>query len=188
MVQTLKSSAEMSAKSVKGNYLTWKTGVMHAHSNNLQSAHDFKVVPEGTKVQTLSEGVQTVQRGQVVAFDADGNPYITSVSDIVKNNTGLSAEAQKELLTLQDIKLKRTMFHGDRNDSYKCLEADINGEPHYKVFSWEDRNNGFYSTIDTEEGAQRWLLINWNNGKLNKGELPSCYGKTGAEFYRETTY
>lgn len=34
-----------------------------------QAPGEFKVMPEGTKVKTVSEGVQTVQKGQVVALD-----------------------------------------------------------------------------------------------------------------------
>ena len=50
-------------------------------------------MPEGTKVKTVSEGVQTVQKGQVVALDHEGNPYVTTPANIVKRNEGLDSYA-----------------------------------------------------------------------------------------------
>ena len=55
-----------------------------------------KVVPEGTKVATL-EGEVEVKAGQVVALDHEGNPYVTTVSNILKRNEGLSTEALTKL-------------------------------------------------------------------------------------------
>ena len=210
ILQTMKSSAEVSAQNAKGNYLTWKTGNVHAHSNQLQGAEPymskandvkayrfnpngtpdeilannpgvfrgadgkyylpnkwnpaepylidpskeqmimlyggddmavcdgaifkgsyvdktayhakgalnyqdpaklqygqvvdvtkqapgaFKVMPEGTKIQTL-EGTRTVQAGEVVALDHNGNPYATTPQNIVKRNTGFSESAAETL-------------------------------------------------------------------------------------------
>ena len=210
ILKTMKSSAEVSAQNAKGNYLTWKTGTVHAHSNQLQGAEPymskandvqayrfnpngtpdeilannpgvfrgadgkyylpnkwnpsepylidpskeqmimlyggddmavcdgaifkgsyvdktafhtdgalnyqdptklqygqvvdvtkqapgaFKVVPEGTKIQTL-EGTRTVQTGEVVALDHNGNPYATTPQNILKRNTGFSEGAAETL-------------------------------------------------------------------------------------------
>lgn len=210
ILQTMKSSAEVSVQNAKGNYLTWKTGVVHANSNQLQGAEPymskandvqayrfnpngtpdeilannpgvfrgadgkyylpnkwnpsepylidpskeqmimlyggddmavcdgaifkgsyvdkaafhadgalkyqdptklqygqvvdvtkqapgaFKVMPEGTKIQTL-EGTRTVQAGEVVALDHNGNPYATTAQNILKRNTGFSENAAETL-------------------------------------------------------------------------------------------
>ena len=61
-----------------------------------QAPGAFKVVPEGTKVATL-EGEVEVKAGQVVALDHEGNPYVTTVSNILKRNEGLSTEALTKL-------------------------------------------------------------------------------------------
>lgn len=65
-----------------------------------QAPGAFKVMPEGTKIQTL-EGTRTVQAGEVVALDHAGNPYATTPANIVKRNTGFSVSAEKELLAQQ---------------------------------------------------------------------------------------
>lgn len=57
-----------------------------------QAQGAFKAMPEGTKIQTL-EGVRTVDKGEVVAFDHEGNPYATTPANILKRNTGLSNNA-----------------------------------------------------------------------------------------------
>lgn len=58
-----------------------------------QAPGAFKVMPEGTKIHTL-EGPRTVQAGEVVALDHEGNPYVTTIQNIAKRNTGFSQEAQ----------------------------------------------------------------------------------------------
>ena len=42
-------------------------------------------LPEGTKVQTL-EGPRTVQKGEIVAIDVEGNPYVQPVSKFESKN------------------------------------------------------------------------------------------------------
>ena len=64
-----------------------------------QAPGSFQVAPEGTKIMTL-EGPRTVKAGEVVAFDAQGNPYATPVSNILKRNTGLSDNAMENLLDI----------------------------------------------------------------------------------------
>lgn len=61
-----------------------------------QAPGAFKVMPEGTKVQTI-EGVRTVGKGDVVAIDHAGNPYVTPAKNITKRNTGLSQKALDNL-------------------------------------------------------------------------------------------
>jgi len=57
-----------------------------------QAPGAFKFAPVGTKVQTL-EGPQTVGEGQVVAFDHAGNPYVTTMSNILKRNMPIEGDA-----------------------------------------------------------------------------------------------
>lgn len=45
IAQTMKSAAEISARNAKANYMTWKTGVVQAHSNKLQGAHEYMSKP-----------------------------------------------------------------------------------------------------------------------------------------------
>jgi hypothetical protein len=61
-----------------------------------QAPGAFKVMPEGTKVETL-EGTRTVGKGEVVALDHEGNPYVTTPANILKRNTGLSDDAMNAL-------------------------------------------------------------------------------------------
>ncbi len=65
-----------------------------------QAPGAFKVMPEGTKIQTL-EGTRTVQQGEVVALDHAGNPYATTPANIAKRNTGFSFNAKKFLANEQ---------------------------------------------------------------------------------------
>ncbi len=71
-----------------------------------QAPGAFKVMPEGTKIQTL-EGVRTVGEGEVVALDHAGNPYATTPANILKRNIGFSDEAMN------------TMFEVDAAATYK---------------------------------------------------------------------
>ena len=61
-----------------------------------QAPGAFKVVPEGTKIKTL-EGVRTVKKGEVVALDHEGNPYVTTPANIVKRNEGLTRAGIKDI-------------------------------------------------------------------------------------------
>ncbi len=61
-----------------------------------QAPGAFKIMPEGTKIQTL-EGTRTVQAGEVVALDHAGNPYATTPANILKRNTGFTETALKQL-------------------------------------------------------------------------------------------
>lgn len=56
-----------------------------------QAKGSFIVVEEGTTIQTL-EGPRTVKAGKVVSIDAQGNPYVSPASNIVKRNTDFSNE------------------------------------------------------------------------------------------------
>ena len=288
ILQTMKSSAEVSAQNAKGNFLTLKTGTVHAHSNELQGAHQymskandvqayrfnpngtpeeilannpgvfrgadgkyylpnkwnsaepylidpskeqmimlyggddmavcdgaifkgsyvdkaafhaegalnyqdptklqygqivdvtkqapgaFKIMPEGTQIQTL-EGPRTVQAGEVVALDHNGNPYVTTVQNIVKRNTGFSVEAQRELLAHQKVKLTRVSHYQDYTDTQAYIEATIDGKPHKASFLM--MYDEMYSNLrkDPEGAALNWLLQNWDKGKLEPG-VADTYG------------
>lgn len=127
ILQTMKSSAEISSRNAKANYMTWKTGAIHPNSNKLQGAHEytikgdeqttaaFKVVPEGTKVQTV-DGVRTVQTGEVIAIDNSGNLCITTPKNITNNASNLSLEAQRDLFS--------TLGYKPYNDSYCQMVGD----------------------------------------------------------------
>ena len=67
-----------------------------------QAPGAFKVMPEGTKIQTL-EGTRTVQQGEVVALDHAGNPYATTPANILKRNTGFSNEAMTNLSKVDPV-------------------------------------------------------------------------------------
>ncbi len=60
-----------------------------------QAPGAFTVVPEGTKVQTL-EGVRTVGKGEVIAVDHTGSPYVSPAKNILKRN--IIDEAGTEIL------------------------------------------------------------------------------------------
>lgn len=64
-----------------------------------QAQGAFKAMPEGTKIQTL-EGIRTVDKGEVVALDHEGNPYATTPTNILKRNTGLSDSAIETLFEI----------------------------------------------------------------------------------------
>ncbi len=50
-----------------------------------QAPGAFTIAPEGTQVQTL-EGAATVGKGQVIAVDHAGNPYVTTAANVLKRN------------------------------------------------------------------------------------------------------
>ena len=67
-----------------------------------QAPGSFQVAPEGTKIMTL-EGQRTLKAGEVIAYDAQGNPYATPVKNILKRNTGLSANAMSKLSEVDPV-------------------------------------------------------------------------------------
>ncbi len=71
-----------------------------------QAPGAFKVVPEGTKIQTL-EGVRTVGKGEVVALDHAGNPYATTPANILKRNIGLSDNAMRTLYKMDPAAVEK---------------------------------------------------------------------------------
>lgn len=69
-----------------------------------QAPGAFKVMPEGTKIQTL-EGTRTVGNGEVVALDHAGNPYATTPANILKRNTGFTKNAANIMFeTIPELK------------------------------------------------------------------------------------
>ncbi len=67
-----------------------------------QAPGAFKVMPEGTKIQTL-KGTRTVQQGEVVAIDHAGNPYATTPKNILKRNSGFSDKAIANLSKVDPV-------------------------------------------------------------------------------------
>lgn len=59
-----------------------------------QAPGAYKTVPVGTRVKTL-EGWRTVGEGEVVALDHAGNPYVTTMSNVLKRNIPLETDASK---------------------------------------------------------------------------------------------
>lgn len=59
-----------------------------------QAPGGFTQVPVGTKVQTL-EGITTVGEGQVIAVDHAGNPYVTTMANVLKRNIPVDTTASK---------------------------------------------------------------------------------------------
>ena len=57
-----------------------------------QAPGAFTVLPEGTTVQTL-EGAATVNKGDVVALDVFGNPYVTDAPRVIKRNMDFTPAA-----------------------------------------------------------------------------------------------
>ncbi len=60
-----------------------------------QAPGAFKIVPEGTKVQTL-EGLRTVGDGEVIAVDHTGSPYVTTAKNVLKRNIPIDSEKSIE--------------------------------------------------------------------------------------------
>lgn len=91
-----------------------------------QAPGAFKVMPEGTKIQTL-EGVRTVGEGEVVALDHAGNPYATTPANILKRNTGLSDNAMKTLYQLDPAAVEKNnmaWLKTNKPDRYSAIVAE----------------------------------------------------------------
>ena len=92
-----------------------------------QAPGAFKVMPEGTKIQTL-EGTRTVQQGEVVALDHAGNPYATTPKNILKRNTGFTENGYSNLATVDrsavELQLFKNKFKNDLSFLPENLRAD----------------------------------------------------------------
>lgn len=139
-----------------------------------QAPGAFKVMPEGTKIQTL-EGPRTVQAGEVVALDHAGNPYATTAQNIAKRNTGFSVEGQAELLDQQGVKLKEVyydFFYANRTHQDEIV-INMNGKTYTAIVPDGlpcSRRDFFYPTSkDYQSDAQEWLLNNLNKANFLEG-------------------
>ncbi len=103
-----------------------------------QAPGAFKVMPEGTKIQTL-EGVRTVGEGEVVALDHAGNPYATTPANILKRNIGFSQNAENTLNTMklqsqnnwlesQGVEYVTSYVNHDPLGANPVIKVKINGE------------------------------------------------------------
>lgn len=92
-----------------------------------QAPGAFKVMPEGTKIQTL-EGTRTLQQGEVVALDHAGNPYATTPKNILKRNTGFTENGYSNLATVDrsavELQLFKNKFKNDLSFLPENLRAD----------------------------------------------------------------
>ena len=68
-----------------------------------QAKGAFNTAKEGTKVQTL-EGVRTVGKGDVIAIDHTGSPYVTTAKSVLKRNIPIDTDASRQgFETLQNL-------------------------------------------------------------------------------------
>ena len=147
-----------------------------------QAPGAFKVMPEGTKIQTL-EGTRTVQQGEVVALGHAGNPYATTPANIAKRNTGFTFNGKKSLAEQQGFKyLGRDWEHDHydhwekyyytRNGEYKCYDGNFSysnkaSDQYYKEYKEFYINNSIkgYELRRQAEESSFYDLV--NDGVLN---------------------
>lgn len=139
-----------------------------------QAPGAFKVMPEGTKIQTL-EGVRTVGEGEVVALDHAGNPYATTPANILKRNTGFSTNAESNLITMA-IAAKNKQYLSNLKANAKTTIRDSKNVP--LVESRIDKYSDLViklSDSKMSDGTARFtmedintLLLNVRESELNK--------------------
>ncbi len=124
-----------------------------------QAPGAFKVMPEGTKIQTL-EGTRTVQQGEVVALDHAGNPYATTPKNILKRNTGFTPQAEQTLngmnLTSQLKENARAIIKDPKNVPVVELRIDKYPELVNKLYE-----------AKMPDGSQRFTMDDINTLLLN---------------------
>lgn len=120
-----------------------------------QAPGAFKVMPEGTKIQTL-EGVRTVGEGEVVALDHAGNPYATTPANILKRNTGLSDNAMN---TMTEMDPAAVYKHNSEWLWKRRVEVAI-----------QEYDNMVNSLIQKAENSFQGI-------KINDIEVASCAGR-----------
>ena len=124
-----------------------------------QAPGAFKVMPEGTKIQTL-EGTRTVQQGEVVALDHAGNPYATTPKNILKRNTGFTPQAEQTLngmnLTSQLKENARAIIKDPKN--VPVVESRIDKYPELVNKLYEAK---------MPDGSQRFTMDDINTLLLN---------------------
>ena len=63
------------------------------HKDEVPSA--YKVVPEGTEIET-KEGPRVVQKGEVVVYDTDGDPYVMPLKNFLKRQAPMAGDADSQ--------------------------------------------------------------------------------------------
>ena len=77
------------------------------HKDEVPSA--YKVVHEGTKIET-KEGPRVVQKGEVVVYDTDGDPYVMPLKNFLKRQAPMAGDAESQAVykQLQDAQKNGT--------------------------------------------------------------------------------
>ncbi len=91
-----------------------------------QAPGAFKVMPEGTKIQTL-EGVRTVGKGEVVAIDHAGNPYASPAATVLGKNTGFSDNAMNTMYELDAAAVEKNNLgwvETNKPERYSAIVAE----------------------------------------------------------------
>ncbi len=123
-----------------------------------QAPGAFKVMPEGTKIQTL-EGTRTVQSGEVVALDHAGNPYATTPKNVLKRNTGFSVQGENTLISMELKGNAKAVINNPKN--IPVVESRIDKYPELVNKLYESK---------MPDGSQRFTLDDINTLLLNLGE------------------
>lgn len=89
-----------------------------------QAPGGFKVLPEGTKIETL-EGTRTVKHGEVVALDHAGNPYATTPANILKRNTGLTESGYSNLAKVDRSAVELQLYKNELNKDLSFLPENL---------------------------------------------------------------
>ena len=63
------------------------------HKDEVPSA--YKLVPEGTELLT-KEGPRTVQKGEVVVYDTDGDPYVMPLKNFIKRQAPMTGDEKSQ--------------------------------------------------------------------------------------------
>lgn len=63
------------------------------HKDEVPSA--YKMVPEGTEILT-KEGSRVVQKGEVVVYDTDGDPYVMPLKNFLKRQAPMAGDAKSQ--------------------------------------------------------------------------------------------
>lgn len=70
-----------------------KGNAFEIHKDEVPSA--YKLVKEGTKIQT-KEGPRVVQKGEVVVYDADGDPYVMPLKNFLKRQAPMAGDTESQ--------------------------------------------------------------------------------------------
>lgn len=159
-----------------------------------QAPGSFISAPEGTKVQTVSEGVQTVQKGQVVALDHEGNPYVTTVENIIKRNTGLSDNAMQQLYDVNPaVVAKRATEWTAENHPEFLLETDpdalaLSGKMKVPRFYYEDSQSANFPILNKYLEIKGIKIIDYVQGGYQYENGSVTYLTADGQLHSWTNY